>query len=455
MQELDAFEKYLHEQLKGHSVPHELMWKRLQDAVGKPKAWYQKSLVKYALTAITAATIGASSSYFLLNKSTIDETNQSKIQPVLAPKFKAQKTDLTQQKIQASIQASTEPLNTVILSTALTSTPTKLVDSQNDVALEQTSQNTTNLNFPTTASIACEKVLPSAEAFEQGVSDLTSKDPNSLLVSRLQPLSPTQVKMAKQSVIPPIIRPKNIGGFSIQIANNKSINALNNLTIPSYALNSSAIYSSAVLTQQKPTLQLQYHFPKAWFVGIGVAHQQIELTENFTKINVFSYDDQEHYWFNYAFGQRKISDEELEDGPWPDPFPNPPFGSDTSHVHTNYTSEVQMKLLQIPLTFGYEKRIGNFGIQLSSGLRFSYMTSATQRLNIPGFNPSIVNISQQLQKWSWSQLSTLRLEYYANQHLGLFIEPSYVTQLSSYQSKSGQGMKLNQMQFHTGLSWKF
>ncbi|MEY3591909.1 MAG: hypothetical protein RLZZ38_878, partial [Bacteroidota bacterium] len=103
MQELDAFEKYLKEQLKGHKAPQELMWKRLHDVIGKPKVWYAKSIYKYALTAITAAGIGAGSTFFFMNQ----QKENSKVQQRLAQQSKQ---SLHPQADEAKLSAALLPL---------------------------------------------------------------------------------------------------------------------------------------------------------------------------------------------------------------------------------------------------------------------------------------------------------------------------------------------------------
>jgi hypothetical protein len=107
------------------------------------------------------------------------------------------------------------------------------------------------------------------------------------------------------------------------------------------------------------------------------------------------------------------------------------------------------------LSFAYERRFGNFALQLSTGLTLNYIKNATQTLGIPGFTPSTIDIAHQLQKWSWYQQQSLRFEYLANKHLGVYLEPSYLVQMQRFKSESGQGVKLNQMQLRTGISWKF
>jgi hypothetical protein len=68
MKQLDDFEKYLRDQLKGHVEPEPLMWNRLTDAIGRATPWYTRSAFKYAFTAIGAMVFGAVSSYVYLEQ---------------------------------------------------------------------------------------------------------------------------------------------------------------------------------------------------------------------------------------------------------------------------------------------------------------------------------------------------------------------------------------------------
>jgi len=448
MQELDAFEKYLQDQLKGHAAPQELMWKRLNDAIGKPKAWYAKSIVKYALTALTAAFIGAGSTYVLL---------QNKTAGAETPLVKSQSSQNT--------NSSPEKASTFSSSLLPAETQNSLAD-QNQISTEAPSST---LEPSTLKDLEVYKLEAKAEIQYQEQSQLKNNDQSSAGIDPLQQeighnatlrptteasltyLKPISIQLDKKTFInkqpAAILR----SGFSIQLANTKAIPTLE---MAPYVLNSSASHTQAATTQQRASLQVQYHLPKSWVLGLGIGQQQLTIAEQFYKTNVYSYDDKEHYLFNYAFGQRKISDEELEDGPWPS-FPPNPFGSDTSHVHTNYQSDVRINSLQIPISFGYERSFGKFALQLTTGITLNHINNAQQTLLIPGYSPSTINIANSLQRWSLYQQQRLRFEYLANRHLGIYLEPTYMVQIKNYKSVSGQGVKLNQMQLQTGISWKF
>lgn len=254
-----------------------------------------------------------------------------------------------------------------------------------------------------------------------------------------------------QLVKQPILNSK-ANGLSIQLASNAS---KNNLLAPAYQLNNNASYHQNLTVKNALSAQFQYHFPKGWVVGIGIAPQSIQLFENFYQTNVYSYDDKEHYWFNYIFGQRRISDEELEDGPWPfgGSFP-PPFGSDTSHVHTNYSSVLDLKTIQFPLSFGYERNIGPLQLQLTTGLQLNLLTQARQTLILQGYLPNTTDISNHLTRFSFRQFQNLRFTYWANPRFGVYLLPSYSLQIKDYRSNNGNGFGMNQWQLSTGISLK-
>lgn len=445
MQELDAFEKYLKEQLKGHKAPQELMWKRLHDVIGKPKVWYAKSIYKYALTAITAAGIGAGSTFFFMNQ----QNENTKVQQALAQQSKQ---SLQPKADEAKLSAAVLPLQI-----AQPSFEKELLINGAAATSEKEVPITIKDSEPTS-----EKGLltnGSVEPINETIQTTALNNNNEALLANaateehaLQTLSIKPILVSKQNLKTGPISKNNLSRLSIQLASRKATNILQ---APVYTLNNSASYKQQISAVQKPTIQLQYHFPKGWFAGLGIGQQQLALTENFSKTNVYSYDDKEHYQFTYVFGQRQMSDEQLENGPWPNFPPNPPFGSDTSHVHTNYISDVELQVLEFPINFGYEKGFGNFGLQFSTGLTYNYLTNAQQTLSIPGYNPSQVNITQGLNRWSLNQQQSIKLEYYANRHLGVFLEPSYLFQWKGFSSSSAQGFKLSQWQLHSGISWKF
>jgi hypothetical protein len=448
MQELDAFEKYLQEQLKGQAAPQDLMWKRLHDVIGKPKAWYAKSIVKYALTALTAASIGAGSTYVLLN----NKATRSEIPEVKSTTSQKTKLSPEQAKTFVSGLVPTEQQNLAPDQYPVSQGAQGRHLEQSTLKNEETQYSEVIAKNQDLTLGKADKLIQTNE-IQHHLQQKVESDAPQVTTSEnsLQYLTPTSIQLEKKTLVKYPKAPLLFTGLSLQLFNAKSFNSFQSAP---YSLNNSASYTQAASMQQKPSLQIQYHFPKSWVLGLGISQQQIQIAEHFYKTNVYSYDDKEHYWFNYAFGQRSISDEELDNGPWPF-FPPNPFGSDTSHVHINYQSDVRFNILQIPLSFAYERRFGNFALQLSTGLSLNYIKNATQTLGIPGFAPSTIDITDQLQKWSCYQQQSLRFEYLANKHLGVYLEPSYLVQIQRFKSESGQGVKLNQMQLRTGISWKF
>ncbi|MFM6946225.1 MAG: hypothetical protein ACKOWW_03735 [Flavobacteriales bacterium] len=426
MQELDDFEKYLREQLKGQQTPHELMWKRLHDVVGKPKAWYAKSLVKYGLTAVGSALIGSVITLNVLKTpKPVEQASQSATSRSVDKKQTQQAAELAQLSNNNTVKAR-YPENKSSIGAAI-------------YPVGNTLNNTENLTVsPAALSQILNQTATIAANEEQALNLLGTKPLQRIqnTPQKLQKLSPTKNKAQL---------------LSLQVYGTKSAATLRS---PGYLLNNSASYTQAVKTIQKPSIQLQFFLPKNWIVSIGAGQQQIDIQESFYKTNVYSYDDKEHYLFNYILGQRKVSDEELEDGPWPN-FPPSPIGSDTSHVHTNYLSNVHLKTIQVPFTFGYQKTFRNFALQFSTGLTLDYLTEASQTLSVPGFAPSVVRITPQLKRMSWQQIQNFRFEYLANQHLGIYLEPRYSIQIKNFQSLNQQGFSLNQWQLNTGISWKF
>ncbi|MEN9702117.1 MAG: hypothetical protein RIR55_1459 [Bacteroidota bacterium] len=445
MKELDAFEKYLREQLKGQQEPHELMWKRVRDVVGQQKAWYAKSLFKYALTALTAASIGVGSSALYFKSKSINDSDQGvKIEN---PIKGTQLSQLSQAKNQASASSS--------ISTDSNSSQTNETTVPSVAAWQNTVSSLANNPTALENFVGANNVIDSeSNLFTEGIVEIV--DPISYEIdlneSALKQLVPKKINTRSLQLVKQPVLSSKTNAFSIQLASNAS---KNNLLAPAYVLNNSAFYDQNLTVKNALSAQLQYHFPKGWVVGIGIAPQGIQLYENFYQTNVYSYDDKEHYWFNYIFGQRRVSDEELEDGPWPfgGSFP-PPFGSDTSHVHTNYTSVLDLKTVQFPLSFGYERKIGPLDIQLTTGVQLNLLTQARQTLILQGYLPNTTDISNNLTRLSFKQFQNIRFTYWANPHFGVYLQPSYALQLKDYRASNGNGFGMNQWQLSTGISLK-
>ncbi len=77
MKQLDDFEKYLRDQLKGHVEPEPLMWQRLTDALGRVQPWYARSAFKYALTAFGSLLVGVITTYTYLEQKNDAQINSS------------------------------------------------------------------------------------------------------------------------------------------------------------------------------------------------------------------------------------------------------------------------------------------------------------------------------------------------------------------------------------------
>jgi hypothetical protein len=206
--------------------------------------------------------------------------------------------------------------------------------------------------------------------------------------------------------------------------------------------------------QQSPQLLVQARVYKNWHIQTGVQFLQSELTEHFYHANVFSYDEKEHYLFPYLYGFRQVSDEELNEGPWP--FgPNQPGGPEISHVKADYTSVIRKQQFILPLTIGYLYQFGHFAAQINAGMALCFDSKTSQSLRIPGYFPSTVYFKAangQLQTFVQGQL---RLSYKANQHFSIYIEPQLRTSFQQQYLVHAAPYRTNTKALFAGLSWNF
>lgn len=413
MNQLDDFEKQLRDQLKGHVAPEPLMWSRLADALGRAKPWYAKSFFKYALTALTSLTIGAYLSFLFITH-----------QP-------------TKKHLSAALQTPPKQLGT---------------NKQISLASTLTKVNSSSPTPPVTAT---------SQYFEQDTAYLTMQDPiiNSVptdsfsteQLGTLGLLNPAPVRVAQQSLIQNKRGILPSSRFSLSIANGAM---KSNLPDFNFNLGPLAQYQSDQTSKFSPLVQLQIALFKNWHFNIGLQQQQQAITETFHQAEVFSYDDKEHFLFPYLYGYRKVSDEELEGGPWP--FgPNPPGGSETSVVLANYRSTVQTNNLYLPVALSYHKQFGPFEAQLHAGLGLHFGYQNTQTLALNGYLPTTILLNTDFLQFHTSFQSQLRLNYLANRHLSVFIEPQFRTTFKQTKFITTNAYRAQSSGLYAGISWRF
>lgn len=424
MNQLDDFEKQLRDQLKGHVAPEPLMWSRLTDALSRVKPWYAKSIFKYGLTALTSLTIGAYASYFYFEQKgsakpqinmAQDRTKQQQQQHLSSQQF-AQLNIETNSVLdkQSTPQVSTSAFNSTTR-TQLEDTPQFLAQQLTEQFTEQKAIDSESVWLPI-GKIAANKIPIPKTALLQKRS-LQSK------TSRI--------------------------GLSIASGTTHS-----NLPIPTYQFGPLAEHQLSQRSKSSPLLQLQIALLGNWHINIGMQQLSQEYTEHFQKTEVFSYDDKEHFLFPYLYGFRKFSDEELHGGPWP--FgPNPPGGSSTSFVLANYTSHIQTNTLYVPLTLSYHKQLGQFEAQLHAGVGLHFGFNNTHTLELPGYLPSTILLDLAALRFNTSLQTQLRLSYFANKHLAVFVEPQFRSAFSKQDFEAVSAFRAQSKGAYAGLSWKF
>ncbi len=430
MNQLDDFEKYLRDQLKGHADPDPLMWKRLTDALERVQPWYASSAIKYALTAVGAMVFGAISSYLYFDQQQTSNASskQTQTQNQSPNNIEIPNQIQNQAQVQAQVQFQGQAVGTVAgpVNTAVNG----LLDSFPNVII---------------AGLQNDAI---AGAIENPIDSQLIAE---IEAQKLPPLASGKVNITKQALQQTPPNKPSTGRFELSLASGQT---LANLPAFNYQLGPQGQQQAALRQQQSPQLLIQARIFKNWHVQTGLQYLQSELTEHFYQTDVFSYDEKEHYLFPYIYGFRQISDEELHEGPWP--FgPNQPGGPEISHVKADYTSIIRKQQFTLPLTFGYRYQFGHFAAQINAGLAFSFTSKTTQSLQIPGYLPSSIyfqSANGQLQTFAQGQL---RLSYKANPHLSVYLEPQLRTSLKQQYLVHASPYRTNTKALFAGLSWNF
>ena len=447
MKQLDDFEKYLRDQLKGHIEPEPLMWKRLSDALGRVQPWYARSAFKYALTAFGSLLIGVITTYtYLENKNKVAThpiAQQSSIRD-----FKNNSVGVTQKQQTASLNSldiNLKSNNDLILLSKIkvdqdTSPITKLYPLQKE---EYSGNRNEILKLAEIRDLVTRPAMTTVQAVE-AIQDVK-------LEIALAPLVPQYIKQQFSSLQEGTALIPNSSPISLSVATGQSFSKLPAFN---YQLGAEGAQHADLMLQQSPLFQLQVHFYKNWYVNTGIQYLNTTINEQFEQTKVFSYDEKEHYLFPYIYGFRQISDEELQEGPWP--FgPNPPGGGDVSHVKANYQSEVRSQHIIIPLTLSYHQQFGVFEAQLHAGVGLNFPYRTSQTLHIPGYAPSTIYILHPMGQIHAMAQSQLRLSYLANRHLSVFIEPQIRSAFQVQNELHTLPYRNNTKAIYAGLSWKF
>ena len=440
MNNLDDFEKYLRDQLKGHAEPEPLMWNRLTDAIGRTTPWYARSAYKYAFTAIGAMVFGAVSSYLYL-----DQQDQQNAQNQLATQ--PQKT--TQSTADKNVKESDDPVLQGTISTPVSNSSIHLL-TPTPCQIELTP--TPDQIELTPTFLHDEAFLPNNELKESLSMPNVEQSPSSVNVAdKLQLLAAGKIALPKQTLQnPPPILPL-AGRFELSLATG---NTWSNLPNFEYHLGPQGMQHAAFGQQHSPLLTLQARLHKNWHLQTGIQLIQTTIEEHFYQTEVYSYDDKENYLFPYLYGFRQVSDEELHEGPWPY-GPNPPGGGEISKVKADYTSVVNQQKMVLPLTFSYHQSFGPFVAQFHTGLAFSFTTKASQTLKIPGYLPSTIYLHSQNGRLQTFAQSQVRLSYKANRHLAIFVEPQLRSSIRQQNLAHASPYRSNSKALFAGLSWNF
>lgn len=453
MKQLDDFEKYLRDQLKGHTEPEPLMWKRLSDALGRVQPWYARSAFKYALTAFGSLLIGVITTYtYLENK------NKNATHPIAQHSsgrdFKNNSVGETQKQQTASLNSLDINLKSnndlILLSKIKVDQDTSPIIKQYLLQKEEYAGNRNEIQkLEEIRDLAIRPAATPLEGLEMFndidsiQKDQTDRTLTPLLARHIsQHLSSLQERAA---FIP------NSSPISLSVATGQSFSKLPSFN---YQLGAEGAQHAELLLKQSPLFQLQVHLYKNWHFNTGIQYLNTTINERFDQTKVFSYDEKEHYLFPYIYGFRQISDEELQEGPWP--FgPNPPGGGDVSHVKANYQSEVRSQHIIVPLTLSYHQQFGVFEAQLHAGVGLNFPYRTSQTLHIPGYAPSTINIKHSMGQFQAMAQSQLRLSYLANRHLSVFIEPQIRSAFQVQNELHTLPYRNNTKAIYAGLSWKF
>lgn len=431
MNQLDDFEKQLRDQLKGHVAPEPLMWSRLSDALGRVKPWYAKNIFKYGLTAFTSLIVGSYGTFYYLEQQHLKPNTKAAIQQ------NATKPSNNQVLAKASINNNAySPLTSANIYLP-SSTTTVLTESPiNTDSTSQTASQNTNLN----------KTRPD-EAIHQALALTTAP----IDLSAMPPRAPQLIGQAKSQLQLNKTAPYHSSALTISLSSGKMATNLPSFT---YQIGPIAQHQTELTNKISPLLQLQFPIFRNWHLNAGVQQLSSSTTEHFLNTEVFSYDDKEHFLFPYLFGYRKISDEELHGGQWP--FgPNPPVGPETSMVLADYSSMVQTNSIYVPVSVSYHKQIGLFEAQLHAGLGMHFGYRNTQTLNLPGYLPSTILLNNDFLNFHTAFQTQVRLNYIANPHLAIFIEPQMRLALRQQKFLTTQAYRPLSSGLYAGISWKF
>jgi hypothetical protein len=431
MNDLDDFEKYLRDQLKGHAEPEPLMWNRLNDAIGRVKPWYARSAFKYAFTAIGAMVFGAVSSYLYLN-----QQGQQIAQTQLATQ--PQKT--TQSTADNNVKGSDEQVLQGTVATPVSNSSIHfLAPTPDQIELAPTFH-------------LDEAFLPNNERMEP-LNSIPNEEQKQFAtpIDQLALLTAGKIALPKQTLQNhPQVLPL-AGRFEFSLATG---NTWSNLPNFDYHLGPQGMQHAGYRQQQSPLLAVQARVYKNWHLQAGAQLLQTTLEEHFYHTDVFSYDDEEHYLFPYLYGFRQVSDEELHEGPWPY-GPNIPVGPEISKVKADYSSVVNQQKLVLPVTLSYHQQFGPFEAQLHAGLAFSFATKTSQTLVVPGYLPSTIYLHSQNGRLQTFAQSQVRLSYKANRHLSIFVEPQLRSSIRQQNLAHASPYRSNSKALFAGLSWNF
>ena len=452
MNQLDDFEKYLRDQLKGHAEPDPLMWKRLTDTLERVQPWYARSVFKYALTAFGAMVFGAISSYLYFDQQHTPNQSVVQTETQTAKQTKSTTQSQTQSPAKSTDEASVNVpmignIKDMVEDESKGMVTSHLFDSFKGL-VENPIRSQVNGDKEGPVESIVKRVFENPEEGpEEGIANVTGGSEE----VKLPLLSTNKINIAQQVLLNTPRKIASSGRFELSIASGQTRSNLPNFN---YQLGNQGMQQGAMRQQQSPQLLAQVRIYKNWHIQAGVQYLQSELTEHFYHANVFSYDEKEHYLFPYLYGFRQISDEELHEGPWP--FgPNQPGGPEISIIKADYTSIVRKQQVIVPLTLSYHRQIGAFEAQIHAGLALCFDTKTSQSLTIPGYLPTSIYLQSpngRLQTFAQSQV---RLSYRANPHLSIFMEPQLRSGLRQQNLMHSSPYRSNSKAFFAGLSWKF
>lgn len=440
MNNLDDFEKYLRDQLKGHAEPEPLMWNRLTDAIGRATPWYTRSAFKYAFTAIGAMVFGAVSSYVYLEqhqtKAAISKQTQTQ-QQIESPSAS------TSNSVSANSSGSSSGSASASTSGSLAASPQQSIANSTKGSLVNGNVKVRLEAFPNVLVASLRNDSIKTEVVNPIESKHTDRALPLLAAGKIK--LPLQTIQNRPQVLP------LAGRFELSIATG---NTWSNLPSFEYQLGPQGMQHAASRQQQSPMLTLQARIYKNWHLQTGIQMSQTTLEEHFYHTDVYSFDDEQHYLFPYLYGFRQVSDEELHEGPWPY-GPNIPVGPEISKVKANYTSVLNQHKLVLPFTLSYHQQFGPFEAQLHAGLAFSFATKTSQTLAVAGYLPSTIYLHAQNGRLQTFAQSQVRLSYKANRHLSIFVEPQVRSSIQQQYLVHASPYRSNSKALFAGLSWNF